>query len=305
LGIYSEVLGVFSKRKSRSGVHEKGGYLDVIYTIVYGLTIGAILYFISIGLSLTFGTMRVINFAHTITYTIGVYILITFVNFLKWYFPLGAILAILTVIPIGYVIERFIIRRLYGESLDYTFIATFAVALIGVDAIKWIWGVRPYPISDPIGTYLMFWGLSLPVYRIIIVIIAILLFFGLNIFFKRTIVGKIVVAALEDKDGVRCLGISVDKYFSIVFVLGSALAALGGVLYAPISSVHPYMGLSVLLLSFAVVIVGGMGNLNGTFLSAFALGMVMSITARYWSQGAETMVFIVMAIVLIFRPIDI
>jgi branched-subunit amino acid ABC-type transport system permease component len=104
---------------------------------------------------------------------------------------------------------------------------------------------------------------------------------------------------------VRCLGINVDKYFSIVFVLGSALAALGGVLYAPISSVHPYMGLSVLLLSFAVVIVGGMGNLNGTFLSAFALGMVMSITARYWSQGAETMVFIVMAIVLIFRPIDI
>jgi branched-subunit amino acid ABC-type transport system permease component len=160
-------------------------------------------------------------------------------------------------------------------------------------------------MSDPIGKYLMFWGLSLPIYRILIVMIAILLFLALNTFFKKTIVGKIVVAALEDKDGVRCLGINVDKYFSIVFVLGSALAALGGVLYAPISSIHPYMGLSILLLSFAVVIVGGMGNLNGTFLSAFALGMVMAITARYWSQGAETMVFIVMAIVLIFRPIDI
>jgi branched-subunit amino acid ABC-type transport system permease component len=118
-------------------------------------------------------------------------------------------------------------------------------------------------------------------------------------------VGKIVVAALEDEEGVRCLGVSVTKYFSLVFVLGSALAALGGVLYAPISSIHPYMGLSILLLAFAVVIVGGMGNLRGTFISAFALGMVMSITARYWSQGAETMVFIVMAIVLIFRPIDI
>lgn len=277
----------------------------MIYTIFYGFTIGAILYFISIGLSLTFGTMRIVNFAHTLTYTIGVYALITLIALFKGYFILVAALSILIVIPISYVIERFVIRRLYGESLDYTFIATFAVALIGVDAIKWIWGVNPYPMSDPIGKYLMFWGLSLPIYRIIIVIIAILLFVALNIFFKRTIVGKIVVAALEDKDGVRCLGINVDKYFSIVFMLGSALAALGGVLYAPISSVHPYMGLSILLLSFAVVIVGGMGNLKGTFVSAFALGMVMAITARYWSQGAETMVFIVMAITLIFRPIDI
>jgi branched-subunit amino acid ABC-type transport system permease component len=203
------------------------------------------------------------------------------------------------------VIERFIIRRLYGESLDYTFIATFAVSLIGVDTIKWIWGVNPYPLSDPVGIYLAVWGLTFPLYRLLIVLIAIILFFALELFFKKTIVGKIVVAALEDKDGLRCLGINVDKYFSIVFILGSALAGLGGVLYAPISSIHPYMGLSILLLSFAVVIVGGMGNLKGTFISAFALGMVMAITARYWSQGAETMVFIVMAIVLIFRPIDI
>ncbi|MGQ9695296.1 MAG: branched-chain amino acid ABC transporter permease [Thermodesulfobacteriota bacterium] len=275
------------------------------YTLIYGFTIGAILYFISIGLSLTFGTMRVINFAHTLTYTIGVYALITLLAALKGYFTPAALLAILVVVPISYIIERLVIRRLYGESLDYTFIATFAISLIGVDTIKWIWGVNPYPLSDPIGKYITFWDMSFPVYRVIIFSIAILLFLGLNLFFKKSIVGKIVVAALEDKDGVRCLGINVDKYFSFVFILGSALAALGGVLYAPVSSVHPYMGLSILLLSFAVIIVGGMGNLKGTFYSAFALGMVMAITARYWSQGAETMVFIVMAITLIFRPIDV
>jgi len=275
------------------------------YTLIYGLTIGAILYFISIGLSLTFGTMRVINFAHTLTYTIGVYALITLLAALRGYFTAAAFLAILVVVPISYVIERFVIRRLYGESLDYTFIATFAISLIGVDTIKWIWGVNPYPLSDPIGKYITFLDMSFPVYRVIIFSIAILLFLVLNIFFKRSIVGKIVVAALEDKDGVRCLGVNVDRYFSFVFILGSALAALGGVLYAPISSVHPYMGLSILLLSFAVIIVGGMGDLKGTFYSAFALGMVMAITARYWSQGAETMVFIVMAITLIFRPIDV
>jgi branched-subunit amino acid ABC-type transport system permease component len=274
-------------------------------TIFYGFSIGAILYFISIGLSLTFGTMRVINFAHTLTYSIGVYVLITCIPWMKGNFIPAAILAILAVIPISYVIERFVIRRLYGESLDYTFIATFAITLMGVDTIKWIWGVNPLPLSAPLGTYIDFWGMTFPVYRIIIFAIAIVLFFALELFFRKTILGKIVVAALEDKDGVRCLGVRVDKYFAIMFILGSALAALGGVLYAPISAVHPYMGLSVLLLAFAVVIVGGMGNLRGTFISAFSLGMVMAITARYWSQGAETMVFIVMAIVLIFRPIDI
>ncbi len=277
----------------------------MLLTIFYGFSIGAILYFISIGLSLTFGTMRVINFAHTLTYSIGVYVLITCIPWIKGNFIPAAILAILAVIPISYVIERYVIRRLYGESLDYTFIATFAITLMGVDTIKWVWGVNPLPLSAPLGTYIDFWGMTFPVYRMIIVGIAIALFLGLEVFFKRTIIGKIVVAALEDKDGVRCLGVRVDKYFSIMFILGSALAALGGVLYAPISAVHPYMGLSVLLLAFAVVIVGGMGNLRGTFISAFSLGMVMAITARYWSQGAETMVFIVMAVVLFFRPIDI
>ena len=277
----------------------------MLLTILYGFSIGAVLYFISIGLSLTFGTMRVVNFAHTLTYSIGVYVLITFIPWLQGNFILAAIAAILAVIPISYVIERFIIRRLYGESLDYTFIATFAVTLIGVDTIKWIWGVNPLPLSAPLGTYVEFWGLTFPVYRILIFAVAIVLFLALELFFRKTIMGKIVVAALEDKDGVRCLGVSVDRYFSLMFILGSALAALGGVLYAPISAVHPYMGLSVLLLAFAVVIVGGMGNLRGTFISAFALGMVMALTARYWSQGAETMVFIVMAVVLCFRPIDV
>jgi branched-chain amino acid transport system permease protein len=277
----------------------------MIYTILYGFTIGAILYFISIGLSLTFGTMRVINFAHSLTYTLGVYMLLTFLSLFGGRFIMAGIFAVIMVILVSYLIERFIIRKLYGESVDYTFIATFAVTLIGIDSIKLIWGVQPHPLSDPLGIYMNLGGFTFPFYRVLIVLIAILLFFALEFFFKKTIVGKIVVAALEDEEGVRCLGVKVHEYFSLVFVLGSALAALGGVFYAPIGAIDPYMGLSILLLAFAVVIVGGMGNLRGTFVSSFSLGMVMSVTARYWSQGAETMVFIVMAIVLIFKPIDI
>ncbi len=278
----------------------------MIQTIAYGLTIGGILYIISIGLSLTFGTMRIVNFAHGFVYTIGAYLLISALPIVRDNFFLGAVLAVAAVIPISYVIERFVIRKLYGVSIDYAIIATYAVVLIGVDLTKWIWGASPIPLSDPIGRDItLFSGVSLPMYRVLIIVLAVVIFGALTVFFKKTIVGKIVTASLEDKDAVKSLGINVDKYFSIVFVIGSCLAALGGVLYAPITSVHPYMGMMVLLISFAVVIVGGLGNIKGTFISAFVLGLVMAITGRYYGPAAETMVFVVMGIVLIFKPVEV
>jgi branched-chain amino acid transport system permease protein len=277
----------------------------MINTIAYGLTIGGILYIISIGLSLTFGTMRIVNFAHGFVYTIGAYLLVTSIPFFGNNFILGAVAAVIAVIPISYVIERFIVRKLYGVSIDYAIIATYAVVLIGIDAIKWIWGAAPISLSDPVGIDVTVFSITLPLYRLIIIALSIVIFVALSVFFKKTMVGKIVVAALEDKDAVRSLGISVDKYFSYVFIIGSCLAALGGVLYAPITSVHPYMGMMVLLLSFAVVLVGGLGNIKGTFVSAFVLGMVMAITGRYWGPAAETMVFVVMGIVLIFKPVEV
>ncbi len=277
----------------------------MMYAIMYGLTIGAILYLISIGLSLTFGTMRVVNFAHTITYTVGAYILIASVRALGIPFWWGGLLAVLVAALAGYCIERLVIRRLYGESLDYTFIATYAVFLIGVDIVKWIWGVYPKPISDPIGRVADLGLMVFPIYRILVIFLALLVFFGLELFIKKTMVGKIIVAALDYKEGVRCLGIGVEKYFAIAFVVGSLLAALGGVLYAPITAVHPYMGLHVLLLCFAVVLTGGMGNLRGTFSAAFVLGMLISIVGRYWPAGSEIVVFMAMAAVLFLRPIDI
>jgi branched-chain amino acid transport system permease protein len=276
----------------------------MIQTLLYGLTIGAILYFFAIGLSITFGTMQIINFAHAMVYALGVYFLITFMPVVRDFFPLATLLAIVAVVPVAYLMERFVIRRLYGESLDYAMIATYALLLIGTDVIKYVWGNTPRPVTDPIGISFQLFGIDVPVYRAVIVLMAILVFAGLNLFFKKSIVGKIVVAALEDTEGVRCLGLNVDRYFSIVFILGSALAVLGGVLYAPISTAEPYMGHDILLIAFAVVIVGGMGNLTGTFVSAFLLGMVLAITGRYYSQAADTMVFAVMAAVLIFRRSD-
>jgi branched-subunit amino acid ABC-type transport system permease component len=278
----------------------------MIGTLAYGLTIGGILYIISIGLSLTFGTMRIVNFAHALVYTLGAYVLVSVLPLSGNLFPVAAVAAVLATVPLAYVIERYVIRQLYGaQSIDYAIIATYAVLLIGVDAIKWIWGAAPISLSDPVGVSVNVLGVDLPLYRLIIIGLAIAIFLLMEGFFRRTVVGKIVVAGLEDREAVQSLGIAVDRYFTIVFLIGSALAALGGVLYAPITSVHPYMGFQVVLLCFAVVLVGGLGSLRGTFVAAFALGLVIAITGRFWGSAAETMVFVVMAVVLIFKPIEV
>lgn len=268
-------------------------------TLLYGVTIGAILYFFSIGLSITFGTMHIVNFAHGMVYSLGVYLFITFLPVLGGIFPLALALAVAAMLPVAYLVERFIIRRLYGESLDYAIIATYALLLMGADVIKYIWGTSPQPVSDPVGVPLVVFGVVIQLYRVIVFLSAIALFFGLRFFIKRNVVGKVVMAALEDSDGVRALGLDVNKYFSIAFVMGSGLAVLGGVLYAPITTSEPYMGFHILLLAFAVVIVGGMGNLNGTFISAFVLGIVIAVTGRYYSSAADTMVFVVMVLVIL------
>ena len=276
----------------------------MLEVIAYGLTIGGILYIVSIGFSLTFGSMKIVNFAHGFVYAVGAYALYAFLPVAKGNFVIASILAILASLPVSYVIEKFVIRRLYGKSIDYAIIASYAVLLIGVDLIKWTWGASPVPVSDPVRINVSLFSLDIPLYRVIIIGLSFIIFIGLSIFFKKTIVGKIVVAGLADREAVLSLGIDIDKYFAIVFILGSALASLGGILYGPISTVHPYMGFRIVTLCFAVVIVGGMGNLRGTAIASYVLGMVMAVTAWFWGAAADAMIFVVMAVVLIFRPID-
>lgn len=276
----------------------------MLQNLLYGLTIGGILYITSIGLSLTFGTMRIVNFAHGILYTLGAYGLIASLAHVTKSFAAGAAIGVLAVLPIAFLIDRHVIQRLRAASVDYAIIATYALVYVGVDAIKWIWGPNPISVSDPIGKLITLPGtdLTLPVYRLVIIGAAVLTYLALGQFFKRTLVGKIVLAGLEDPDGVRALGIDVNKYFSLVFLLGSCLAALGGVLYAPITTVQPYMGMTILRLGFAVVLVGGLGNLNGTFWAALGLGLLMSVTSIFWGAAAEAAVFVAMALALILKP---
>lgn len=270
-------------------------------SIMFGLTIGAILYLVSIGFAITFGTMKIINFAHGSIYALAVYFFMTMLPFVRNNFILAMIVAVAMVIPISYLIERYIIRHLYGESVHYALVATYGVLFATTDLLKWIWGTSPYLISMPTRASVMIFGLSFSVYRLIIIIVAVVIFLALKLFFKKTIAGKVITAALDDSTGVRCLGIDQAKYFSLVFMIGSALAGVGGILYSPIAAAEPYIGFKFVLLAFAVTIVGGMGNLQGAFVSAFSLGMVIAMTARVYPRLSEMMVFVVMAAVLLIR----
>lgn len=276
---------------------------NFIQSILYGLTTGGILYIISVGLSLTFGAMGIVNFAHGIIYVVGAYALYTVLTYLGAGFVTGILAGIAVSIPISYLIERLIIRKLYGQSIDYAIIATFACLLIGADALRWIYGATPVPVSDPIGLIFRFAELKLPVYRVVVIGISILSYFALSLFLKKTLVGKIVIAGLQDSEALSSLGIKPEKYFAIVFIIGSALAALGGGLHAPLSSLSPYSGFHIIVMCFAVVIVGGMGgNIKGTAVAAFSLGMVHALTASYiYAQGANAMIFVVMAAVIAVR----
>lgn len=273
----------------------------MLETIVYGLSFGAILYLFSIGLSLTFGTMKIVNFSHGMVYAIGVYIFITLLSVLQVGFILPMVLSLLIMIPVAWAIERFVIRKLYGVRLDYAVIATFALLLIGTDLIKMIWGTNPYPVSVPVEGNIPIADFQLSIYRIVVLAVAVVIFLVLTMFMRKTVVGQIVVASLQDNDGVRCLGINVNKYFSIMFLIGSILAVISGIFYVPLSAAQPYMGDQMLLLAFAVVIVGGMGNLKGTFIASFVLGLVMAIVGRFYSGMGDVAAYIVMAGVILVR----
>ncbi|MCK7582038.1 MAG: hypothetical protein MZV65_44810 [Chromatiales bacterium] len=264
--------GALLERCGRSGCNAAGpGVRNMIQTVIYGFTIGAILYFFSIGLSLTFGTMHIINFAHGMVYTLGVYLFITLMEPLGNSFLLSLIVSLVAMLPVGYLVERFVIRRLYGESLDYAIIATYGVLLIGTDVIKLVWGTTPYPVSDPV-------GLSDAAGRDWTCRSISILDRGVR---GGAVPGAAAVLQRLDHRAASSLPRRQEDNADERAVPGpgrrpvlpascscmgsSAWPFSGGILYAPISTAEPYMGFHILLLAFAVVIVGGMGNLNGTF----------------------------------------
>lgn len=275
----------------------------LLLIILYGLSLGFIYALIAIGLSLVYGYMGVINLGHGVFYALGAYLVFTSLIY-TGNFWLGLLLAFPVLFSVGMILERFFIRKLYGRDIVYSILVTLGLQLVLIDVIKIVWGLEPKPVGDPlqISITIPVVSVSFPLYRLIVMLAGAFLYIVLWFFLTRTMTGKVIVAGIEDLQGVQALGIDPLRTFTLIFALSAGLAGISGVLYAPIIMPYPYMGFDVVLYAFSIVAMGGLANLKGTLISAIIIGEAISITSYFWSPAATVIPFIILAVIFAFRP---
>lgn len=272
--------------------------------VLDGLVSGTLYIIIALGLSIIFGMIGIVNFAHGILYALGAYLALTVSGgVLGLPFGLTLIVAPILVGLIAMMIEVPFLRRFYGLDPMLGLLFTFGLMLVGEDAIRTIWGPTgiPFGIPDFLSGSVDL-GFRYSIYRLFIVGVTIAVIAGLWLFFNKTPVGLIIRAGSRDGEMVRLLGISLKPIFTLVFGIGAALAALGGVLSAPLAGVQPAMGTDVLTIAFVVVVIGGLGSFWGPVGAGLLVGVVVTLTAAYAPVFSQASMFALMIAVLLVRP---
>jgi branched-chain amino acid transport system permease protein len=245
--------------------------------------------------------MRIISLDQLLYYSIGAFI--TFSIYVltgsTWLGVLGG-MAVAGLVSFG--VERFIFLRIYERDIAFTMITSFGVLIAGVGAIKYIWGLVPRPVPSPIGARLLFLGTEIPVYRVVVIVISFLVYVGIWAFLNKTITGKAIRAGVEDVEHVEGLGINVYRLFTTTFIIAGALSGLAGGLHAPLIMVDPQMGLELLAFVFMVVIIGGLGSIKGTLVSALIVGQVISLGSIIYAPLAQMAPFAIMLLILLIKP---
>jgi branched-chain amino acid transport system permease protein len=278
--------------------------LSVLAAQVFtGLVLGMIFVLLAIGLSLIFGLMTVVNFAHGSFYMLGAYFGFFLLGFTKSFWA-ALFLAPLMVGCLGLLIERFLIRRLYGRSPDDPLLLTFGLSLILIETVRLVWGKIGLTLAPPplLSKAVNLGFMVFPTYRLFVLGATIVVLIGLWLFLERTNVGLIIRAGSRDALMVRALGIDLGRIWLLVFGIGSALAGLAGILAGPMRGVYAEMGVNVVIESFVVVVVGGMGSLVGAIVAGVLLGQVVGLTTFFAPKLTEISIFVVMAAVLLVRP---
>lgn len=296
------------------------GALLLVQTL-NGLQFGVLLFLIAAGLTLVFGVMNFINLAHGVQYMLGAYLAVMFYG-LTGSFWIALALAMATALVFGLLLEFVIFRHLFDrDHLDHV-IATFGIILFLNQGVKTVWGASPLnlPIPEVLsGSILLMPGVLYPVWRLAIIAAGLLVALVLYLLVTRTRIGMLVRAGATDADMVSALGIDIRKLFMIVFGFGAMLAGFAGVMVAPILSVEPGMGDSILILAFVVIVIGGIGSIRGAFLAAILIGLVDTLGRAFAvdilrivmsSSSARTvgpaiasmLIYLLMAGVLFFRP---
>lgn len=272
--------------------------------LMNSLSMGMYLFILAAGLSLIFGVLNVINFAHGAFYMFGAYTMYTVSQNMEMNFWLGVVAAGVVLAAMAVVIERGLFQFLYDKEHLMQLLLTFGVVLILGDLAKAIWGTDQLSVSYPPGmdgatnlgvTYY-------PTYRLVLCLIGPLIAVGLWYLIEKTRWGRVIRGATQDREMLAALGINVPFVYTSVFVLGSMLAGIGGALSAPFNSPTPGMDATIIVDCFVIVIIGGLGSLWGTFIGALIYGIVWNFGSVILPNGQDVFAFVLLMIVLLVRP---
>ncbi|AMD57633.1 ABC transporter permease [Agrobacterium tumefaciens] len=272
--------------------------------LLVGLINGSFYALLSLGLAVIFGLLRVINFAHGAQYMLGAFVAFLGLQYFGINFWVALIVTPLVVALFGAIIERFLLSRLYDLDPLYGLLFTFGLALVVEGTFRWLYGAAGQPYSVPRelagGTNLGF--MFLPNYRAFVVVISLIVCIATWALIEKTRLGSYLRAATENPTLVQAFGINVPVLLTLTYALGAGLAGFTGVLAAPIYQVSPLMGTNLIIVVFAVVVVGGMGSIMGAIVTGYMLGIAEGLTKVFYPEASNIVIFVIMAFVLLIRP---
>jgi len=275
---------------------------SLLEQILNGLLVGSYYIVLSLGLSLIFSLGGVVNLAHGAFYALGAYF--AYEVQLRLGFGGAVVLSPVGVALVGMAIERLFLRRLYREDPMLGLLFTFGLAMTAEQSLRLIWGTTGlnFSIPDALRGQLLVGDFIYSYYRLTVLAVTMLAVTGCWLLLNKTAFGVIVRAGTRDPEMVRALGISLKPAQTAVFALGVALAGLAGVLSAPLAGVQPAMGTEILIAAFVVVVIGGLGSFWGVVFAGLLVGVVRGITVVFYPPAAEASMYVLMALILLFRP---
>ena len=268
-----------------------------------GLAYGVLLFLLSVGLTLIFGMLDVVNLAHGAFYMLGAYAGLALIAS-TGSFWLALLLAPLIVGAIGALLERGVLRPLYRRPPLDQVLLTFGLIYVFEDVVKWIWGgrIRSIPAPDAFSGSVQVFGATIPSYRLFVIVFGLVMAVLLWLLIERTRLGSIVRAGVFDAEMASGLGINIHRVFTGVFAFGVALAALSGVIAGPIQSAYPAMGGEILVRTLIVVVVGGLGSLKGSLAGSLIIGQAETFGKAWLPETSMLIIYVVMALVVLLRP---
>jgi branched-subunit amino acid ABC-type transport system permease component len=277
---------------------------NIVFQGLVGLSLAMYLWLISAGLTIIFGVLRIVNFAHGSLFMVGAYLAYTFYGQLGLPFALAILLSLAGTGLLGFIMERGFLRRLYRVDEAYQLLLTFGFILILDDAVKIIWGgvFKIPPMPAFLDGALTVVGRPFPVYNVFVIGMGIAVALVLWLTFEKTWWGRIVRATAADREMASAIGINVPRVFSAVFVVGSMLAALGGAIGTPVRVAAPGIGAAMIIQAFIITVIGGLGNLKGAFVSSIIVGVLSAYGTLFFPVFELFFIFVIMAIVLLVRP---